>query len=127
MAITLDEATRKQVADFLPGLIEKILQSYCDFINTGPDLEADDAKKTPSNENTNQKRKGVSKSFAEHHSAGKVALTHLELLLELAALTKVHTDMSAEDIAYILTGIEEANEYRRLQVPGSLEDNDKNE
>jgi len=111
MVNTLDEATRKQVAVFLPELITKTLQSYYDFVSAGPETA------TPA--------KTSSKSFSEHHSAGKVALAHLDLLLKLANLADVKTSLSEDDLAHVMKGKEEVNESRGLIVPNPLEKNDE--
>lgn len=60
------EATRKQIARFLPDALAKALTSYREF------TERDDLSKEGS------------KNFSLHHTACKAALAHIELLLKLA-------------------------------------------
>lgn len=64
MTKKIEDDTRKRIAAFLPDAIARALTSYHEFSkrNTG-----DDAKK-----------------FTEHHSACKVAIAHIELLIKLA-------------------------------------------
>ena len=65
MAITIEDASREQISGFLPDAIAKAITSYHHFAD--------------------QKIKGDSvKEFAAHHSACKVAIAHIELLLKLA-------------------------------------------
>lgn len=60
----LEEKSRKQIAAFLPQAMNKTLSSYHSFM--AQDVP-DDAK-----------------GFSAHHSAAKVAIAHIELLLKLA-------------------------------------------
>ncbi len=60
----LEEKSRKQISTFLPQAVNKSLSSYHAFM--AQDVP-DDAK-----------------GFSAHHSAAKVAIAHIELLLKLA-------------------------------------------
>ncbi len=60
----IESATREQVAEFLPRAIKKALTSYHNFM--GNEVPGD------------------AKGFSQHHSACKVAIAHVELLLDLA-------------------------------------------
>jgi hypothetical protein len=80
MTIKLEEATRNQLAEFLPQAIRKAFCSYHSFMQGDPDDEK-------------------IKIFKEHHNAGKVALAHIELLLKLAALKNIDVaKISDEDM-----------------------------
>jgi hypothetical protein len=65
MTIKIEEASRQQIAVFLPDAIAKAIASYHRFMD-----------KTVNEEKA--------KEFAEHHNACKVAIAHIELLLKLA-------------------------------------------
>lgn len=79
MPLSRHEASKARIALSLPDAIAKALESYHLFMQQEI---AEDAK-----------------SFAAHHSAAKVAIAHVELLLKLAKiLDAVHNDTSlAED------------------------------
>lgn len=64
MTQTIQDQTRKQIAEFLPEAITRTLNSYYTF-----------AKKKPSED---------PKEFSSHHTACKVAIAHIELLIKLA-------------------------------------------
>ena len=72
----LEEETKKNLSSFLPYAIDKVLKSYQDFLDTYD----------PKN----------SKDFSAHHSAGKAAINHLELLLKLSKQVGVDEEMSLE-------------------------------
>jgi len=77
--LKIEEATRKQVAEFLPPVIKRTFGSYHDFVQQEPD-------------NTQ------SKLFKEHHAACKVAIAHIALLLSLASKVEVDVQtIAAED------------------------------
>ena len=63
-AVLLEDAGRVQIARFLPQAIGKTLESYHLFM--GQDVPED------------------AKGFSAHHSAAKVAIAHIDLLLKLA-------------------------------------------
>ncbi len=60
----IEDVTRKQVGEFLPKAIQKSLESYHRF--------------------SDQKIPEDAKGFSAHHTACKVAIAHIELLLKLA-------------------------------------------
>ncbi len=87
----IEDATRSQVAQFLPAAITKALASYHRFSgNEAPD----DAK-----------------GFSAHHSACKVAIAHVELLLKLARWADIGESEPADDLSAMLARAEE--EVRR--------------
>jgi hypothetical protein len=63
MTQKIEEQSRRQIAEFLPETIQKALSSYQKFMKK----EHDDAK-----------------NFKAHHDACKVAIAHIQLLIELA-------------------------------------------
>ncbi len=114
MISKIEETTREQVIKFLPNLIEMTLQSYNDFVSAGPEKDEDE--------------KGVKrakhKSFAEHHSAGKVALAHLDLMFKLAKSVDINTEKSEEKLMGILAMAKtDTNAFREKEVP-DLGEND---
>jgi hypothetical protein len=93
---TIEDATRIQVASFLPAAIARALGSYHDFSDqTVPD----DAK-----------------GFSAHHSACKIAIAHVELLLKLARWAEVTSDDESDSLAAMLSTAEE--EVRRYHDDG---------
>lgn len=62
---TIEDRSRAQIAQFLPDAIARALTSYRLFMER--DFSGEQAK-----------------AFSEHHSACKVAVAHIELLLKLA-------------------------------------------
>ncbi len=70
----LEEETKKNFSSFLPYAIDKVLKSYQYF------LDSYDPKNA--------------KDFSAHHSAGKAAINHLELLLKLSKQVGVSDDIS---------------------------------
>ncbi len=77
MAENLTGAARTRVASFLSDAMAKALDSYHDFADQAPPTT--DAK-----------------TFAAHHSACKVAIAHIELLIKLARWADL-PDPKAED------------------------------
>jgi hypothetical protein len=78
---TIEEKSRDKIAAFLPDALKHSLGSYHQFIIS--DERPDDAK-----------------SFAAHHSACKVAIAHIELLLKLAKwadVMSVHNQSEGDD------------------------------
>lgn len=83
----IEETTRRQVAAFLPGALEKTLESYHRFVSKDVSIE--------------------SKEFMEHHKAGQVAVAHINLLLKLAQWADVEQEMQKNEAfieAFILAG-----------------------
>ena len=72
----IENDTRKRIATFLPDAIAKALTSYHIFADTDIPNEA--------------------KGFASHHSACKIAIAHIELLIKLARWADL-PDGKAED------------------------------
>lgn len=66
----LGAETRARIADLLPQALEASLDSYHSFVTTGVDAEK-------------------TKNFAAHHTAAKVALAHIQLLIKLASMIDV--------------------------------------
>ncbi|MDP7142127.1 MAG: hypothetical protein QF692_02505 [Alphaproteobacteria bacterium] len=60
----IEQQTRQQISDFLPDAISRALTSYYRFSRQDAPAEA--------------------KEFSAHHSACKVAIAHIELLIKLA-------------------------------------------
>ena len=60
----IEDLTREQISDFLPDAIARALRSYYQFSQQDAPNEA--------------------KEFSAHHSACKVAIAHIELLIKLA-------------------------------------------
>jgi hypothetical protein len=102
MTIKIEEATRKQVAVFVPQAIRKAIDSYYGFMDSKIETEA--------------------KKFAEHHSAGKVALAHIELLIKLARWADVETGVDRTALAFIASGREEANGSESHKVHRDFEE-----
>jgi hypothetical protein len=70
---SIESQSRDQIAAVLPEAINKALESYHHFVAT--QAPYDDPK-----------------GFAAHHSAGKVAIAHIELLLKLARFVDLPTE-----------------------------------
>ncbi len=65
MSVKIETASREQIAMFLPEAIRKTLTSYKQFMET--------------------EKAGIdAKEFKDHHTACRVAIAHIELLLKLA-------------------------------------------
>lgn len=73
---SIDNITKQQVADFLPGALQKTLDSYYEFMTA-------EVPNTP-------------KGFSDYHRAANVAIAHMNLLLKLAAWAKVEPQMKAD-------------------------------
>jgi hypothetical protein len=84
--------SRDDIARFLPEALEKAFQSYHHFM--GQDVPED------------------AKGFGAHHTAAKVAIAHIELLMKLAALANL-TD--ADDHPELQDIIQHAqDEYNKI-------------
>ena len=81
----IDNATRQQVAEFLPAAIQKALNSYHAFMDNGVDTT-------------------TAKEFSEHHKAGKVAISHVELLIKMAEWAGIDKGGEEEKLGKILSG-----------------------
>lgn len=73
----IEEGMREQIAAFLPKALKTATKSYLKF---SQEAERDD------NENT------TAKTFKEHHDACKVAIAHINLLIELAKWADIPTE-----------------------------------
>lgn len=93
MNIKIDEATRKQVARFVPEALQKAVDSYNGFMGR-------EIGEKP-------------KEFSEHHAASKAALAHIDLLLKLAKWANVDTGDAGVAAQYALEGEVEANAHRQ--------------
>lgn len=99
MTVKIEEATRKQVAVFVPVALQKAVESYNGFMDREIGEEP--------------------KQFSEHHSAGKVALAHIDLILKLAKWANVDTGDTRDAAQHALKGEDEANALRLLQFHGA--------
>lgn len=70
--ITLDAAHRAQIAEFLPTALKKSIGSYHKFMSQDIGVDAD--------------------KFSKHHTAAKVAISHIELLFKLAGFAEIPND-----------------------------------
>lgn len=93
----IETETRAQIAAFLPAAIDKALASYHRFSEN--DVPHD------------------SKGFAAHHSACKVAIAHVELLLKLARWADIGESEPSDDLTAMLSQAEE--EVRRYHDEGT--------
>lgn len=66
----LGAETRARIADLLPQALEASLDSYHKFVTSAIDPQA-------------------TKDFSAHHTAAKVALAHIQLLIKLASIADV--------------------------------------
>lgn len=73
---SIEAGSRARIAAFLPEAIGKALESYYAFV---AQEVSDDVK-----------------AFSAHHSAGKVAIAHIELLLKLARFVDLPTRQERE-------------------------------
>lgn len=74
MNISIQDQSREQIAEFLPEAIRTAMNSYQEF--------------------SSKKMNDKEKDFKEHHTACKVAISHIDLLLKLARWA----DLPDEDI-----------------------------
>lgn len=95
MSIQIEEATREQVAEFLPAALKKALSSYEDFMNSN------NAHDTTEN-------------FSKHHTACKVALAHVQLLLRLAEWANVQLEHGVNQINMMEIAFNETNNKKFL-------------
>lgn len=87
MPQSIEDQTRKRVSEFLPEAIRKTLDSYHEFV--GSEINND------------------AREFSAHHSACKVAIAHLELLLKLARWADV-PDQKQDDSQVLVDLMREA-------------------
>ena len=72
---TLESGMRERIAKFLPHALETAILSYHEF--------AEEQATAPDTEET-LKKDDKAKTFKAHHDACKVALAHIQLLIDLA-------------------------------------------
>lgn len=112
MSVELEEATCKQVAEFLPKAIKKAFDSYYEYMES--DWRAEEGK-------------SFSKLFADHHAACKAALAHIDLLLKLGKMADVETRADHTHLALLRhTARVEANDFRAGVVPVNEANGDDN-
>lgn len=121
MTVKIEEATREQVAVFLPGLIGKALKSYQEFMDAGPESEEEPAEK-----DSKSVRRSRNKVFIEHHNAGKVALAHIQLLLKLAQWANIKPDVSESEMQALMIRVKQSvDEARDKGFMDEFEDQDQ--
>lgn len=81
--MSVEQQTRDRMAEFLPAALAAALQSYAEF--SVRDVENDPKK------------------FSEHHTACKVAIAHIELLLKWAERVVEVTDDTASRAVLMAT------------------------
>ena len=96
----IEDATRKQVMSFLPAAITRALESYHDFFD-------------------NHRPENDPKKFAAHHSACKIAIAHVELLLKLGRWAQVDESEPTDELSAMLSHAED--EVRRYYDEGQAE------
>lgn len=98
----IEESTRRQIAEFLPAAISRTLESYREF--------------------SKRDAGGDSKEFNAHHSACKVAVAHIELLIKLARwadLPEGGEDGADTELAAMIRGAaDEVGEYHERETGG---------
>ncbi len=105
--IKIEDATRKQVAEFLPCALSRAISSYKGFIKVDADI--DDSKK-----------------YAESQKAGRVAIAHIHLLLKLAEWAELEdSEKLPPDIKkFMEEAQQEVNHYDSSNFIAGVEDND---
>lgn len=90
MSTKIEDASRAQIAEFLPDAIRSALTSYQKF--------------------SNKKVSDEEKEFKDHHNACKVAISHIDLLLKLARWADLPDDDLADknNQRVLVAAIEEA-------------------
>lgn len=100
-----EEDPRKRIAQFLPQAINKVTESYEQFLEQ---MKAQSEKK-PDEENFDPKK------FKEAHDACKMAIAHVELLLKLARWSETPNAAQSEQ--------ELADEIARAREEAAHEEN----
>ena len=109
MTTQIEDESREQIAGFLPEAIRKALTSYKKFMEE-------------------EKVEIKAKDFKEHHSACKVAISHIDLLLKLARWADLPdaTVQGQNDQVVLLAALTEAKkelkEYEDITVEYEVED-----
>jgi hypothetical protein len=107
MTEKIEETTRAQVLLFLPAAIERATSSYHEFMKQETAL-------TP-------------KDFSDHHKAGKVAISHFELLLKLARWADIPSGEESgipDGLTALLSNVESNVEKHKKQFSESQKDED---
>ena len=104
----LSAETRKRLAEFLPEALRLALESYQNFMTATPDKsepqqepEAESDDKGKPKPKPRAKKATEAKEFKDHHEAGKVAIAHIELLLELAKDLKEELEHEEESLDWV--------------------------
>lgn len=75
----IEEEARERISEFFPEALRRAIESYKEFME---------------HENS-----GPAKDFKEHHTAAKVAISHIELLIKLGEWAQLQgRDTADEDI-----------------------------
>ena len=107
MTQKIEDASRGQIAGFLPDAIARALTSYQAFSERNA-MQGDDED-------------SAAKNFSSHHSACKVAIAHIELLLKLARWADLpHVAAGTHNDQIMLAGLmqeaeEELSRYRNME------------
>lgn len=80
----MEDIQRQQIAEFLPAALSRAIDSYYEFVTRPEDIPKIDPSATDKN---------PAKIFSDHHTACKVALAHIELLLKLAKWAELSDDI----------------------------------
>lgn len=108
MSVDLEETARGHVAKYLPALIERVLKSYHDFLMAERKDEEEQGKEKPSR----------SKEFTDYHNAGKVAISHLDVLFKLAKSIGIDTGESEKQMLTLMAQAkEDTNRFHAQEVP----------
>ena len=85
----IDDQTRNRIAEFLPKALASAINSYHAFscLETENNGQEDTQHTTK-----NTKSVSKAKTFYDHHNACKVAIAHIELLLDLAKYAHLPDD-----------------------------------
>lgn len=106
MNTKIEDLSRAQIAEFLPEAIRAALNSYQEF----SDKEVGDKEK----------------EFKEHHTACKVAISHIDLLLKLARWADLPDGaIESQNHQCVVAAIEEAEkELKGYEEPEGTENED---
>ncbi|MCB9988647.1 MAG: hypothetical protein H6868_04835 [Rhodospirillales bacterium] len=90
MTDTISDATRAQIAEFLPRALGTAIASYELFFDRQPEEKEDP------------------KDFKAHHDACKVAIAHIELLIKLAKWAEVPENCAGDEQAMLIALLAQA-------------------
>lgn len=94
--------SRDDIAKFLPDALAKAFRSYHEFMEQDVPEDA--------------------KGFGAHHTAAKVAIAHIELLMKLASIANLMDSDDHPEIAGIMQSAEE--EYKKIAEDINDEESD---